>query len=80
MIHLKPKLKESGICNRFLYEKDGERVYVPKKGFKTQDEAINECKRINSKPNQFHKVVPYRCKHCHKYHVGRNGNFIKKDI
>lgn len=39
-------------------------LYVPKRKYKTQDEAIADAKIINSKPNQIHKVVPYRCNVC----------------
>ena len=51
---------------------------VPKKQFKTQDEAIEDAKRINSKPQQIHKVVPYKCRICGMYHLGKNKTFIKK--
>jgi hypothetical protein len=51
----------------------GEQVEKPKKAYDTLDDAIAACKAINTKPNRIHKVVSYKCKSCHKYHIGRNG-------
>lgn len=38
----------------------------------TDIEAITEAKRINSKPQQIHKVVAYKCAICGYYHVGKS--------
>ena len=51
---------------------------VPKHQYETQDEAIEDAKIINAKPQQIHKVVPYRCNICHKYHLGKNKTLIKR--
>ena len=53
-------------------------LYVPKHQYKTQDEAIADAKIINAKPFQIHKVVPYRCKVCGQYHLGKNSTLIKR--
>jgi IS30 family transposase len=47
----------------------------PKKKFDTLDEAIEVAKKINSKSKM--KVTSYKCKTCHKYHIGKNGNINK---
>lgn len=79
MIHYKKRLSTSGTCQTLVcISHDGEKVFKPKKKFKTQDEAIEACKKINSQEKQIHKVVPYRCKHCGSYHIGRNGNLVKR--
>ena len=59
------------------YDEQGNPVYKPKKAFITQDEAIEVAKFINSQDNVIHKVVPYKCNVCHKYHLGRNGKELK---
>ena len=48
----------------------------PKKVFETNDLAIAHCKFVNALPDRTHKVVPYKCHECHKFHVGRNGTVI----
>lgn len=57
-------------------------ILKPKHRYNTQDEAIEDAKIINKKPNQIHKVVPYRCSVCKKYHLGKNKTIIdhSKDI
>lgn len=55
----------------------GERITKPKKSFDTLKEAIAACKKLNAKPDRINKVVSYKCKSCHKYHIGRNGKEIK---
>ena len=59
------------------YDENGNPVYKPKQAFETQDQAINVAKIINSQDHIIHKVVPYKCKECHKYHLGRNGKILK---
>jgi hypothetical protein len=58
-------------------EEDGTMVLKDKHKFDTHDEAVAECKKQNAKPGRIHKVVTYKCKVCHKYHIGRNGKEIK---
>ena len=66
-------------CQTFQgYDEQLNKVYKPKKAFDTQDEAIEVAKFINSRDNVIHKVVPYRCKICNKYHLGRNGKILKE--
>ena len=57
-------------------ELDGGKVYKPKIAYNTQAEAIQVAKHMNSKPKQIIKLVAYKCKSCHKYHIGRNGKVI----
>lgn len=58
--------------------KVGNKFYL-KEQFETQDDAIDVCKVINNRPKQIHKVVPYKCPVCHKYHVGKNKTVINHD-
>jgi hypothetical protein len=62
------------------YELDGTPVYKDKAKFDTLDEAILECKKQNALPHRIHKVVSYKCKTCHKYHIGRNGKEITSKL
>ena len=65
-------------CQRLEhYDENCNPVYVPKKAYDTQDEAIDIAKIINSQDHVIHKVVPYKCSVCHKYHLGRNGKELK---
>ena len=50
----------------------------PKTKFNTQDEAIIMCKIRNKEPKRIHKLVPYRCSVCHKFHIGNNGKLLEK--
>jgi hypothetical protein len=59
------------------YDENRNPVYVQKKAYNTQDEAIDVAKIINSQDHVIHKVVPYKCSVCHKYHLGRNGKELK---
>jgi hypothetical protein len=64
-------------CNTLVrIEEDGTKVFKDKKKFDTLDEAIEECKKLNALPHRISKIVSYKCKHCHKYHTGRNGKTI----
>ena len=58
-------------------EEDGTKVYKPKHPFDTHDDAVEAAKKQNAKPGRIHKLVTYKCKVCHKYHIGRNGKEIK---
>jgi len=55
----------------------GNHTEKQKKPFRTLDGAIAHAKIMNSLEERTEKVVAYKCKTCHKYHVGRNGNTIK---
>lgn len=52
--------------------------FKPKVQFDTMDAAIEAAKKANAHPRQHHKLVAYKCKKCHKYHIGRNGKLLKK--
>ena len=62
----------------YRYNENGQPVYKAKRSFDTLDEAIEFAKFVNSQDNIIHKVVSYKCKVCHKYHVGRNGKELKE--
>jgi len=65
-------------CQRLeRYDEKHNSIYVSKKAYDTQDEAIDFAKIINSEDHVIHKVVPYKCSVCHKYHLGRNGKELK---
>jgi hypothetical protein len=65
-------------CQRIeRYDENRQPVYVPKKAFDTLEDAIVVAKFINSQDHVIHKVVSYKCKVCHKFHVGRNGKELK---
>lgn len=69
----------SNRCDRILYKKDnGESVTKPKKKYKTDEDAILTCKKINSQRKQIHKVVAYRCKECDGYHIGKTKKVLSK--
>ena len=64
-------------CRTFSHISEiGRKTYKDKKSFETLKEAILECKVFNAKPKQISKVVSYKCKSCHKYHIGRNGTTL----
>jgi len=54
----------------------GNLIYKTK--LKTDMEAINEAKRLNNKPQIFHKVVAYKCSICGYYHVGKSHKLLDK--
>ena len=64
-------------CKTIERYEDGKPIYRKKKSYDTQDEAIEVAKIINSKDHVIHKVVPYKCKDCNKYHLRRNGKLLK---
>lgn len=53
---------------------DGKVVYKQKKAFDTDVEAIEACKVMNKKyiDKLIHKLVPYKCPKCQKWHIGKN--------
>lgn len=68
-------------CFTFDRIESGEMIQRPKKKFDTLDKAIEVDKYENAKSEHIHKVVAYKCKVCHKYHIGRNGKQLtQKEI
>lgn len=66
-------------CQTFSHiDKDGNKVFKPKKTYHTLDEAIEVCKKLNANSKQISKLVSYKCRTCFKYHIGRNGKTIKE--
>jgi hypothetical protein len=60
------------------YDKDMKLVLKNKRKYYTHDKAVIACKTNNLQATQIKKLVTYKCKICHKYHIGRNGNDISK--
>lgn len=70
---------EKNECQTLLrYAEDRTPIYKNKKKYETHDLAVKACKVLNSKPSQINKLVTYKCKVCHTYHIGRNGKTINK--
>jgi len=59
------------------YDLLGRPVYKNKVKYSTHDKAVEACKRFNLREHQIKKLVTYKCRVCHKYHIGRNGKDIK---
>lgn len=59
------------------FSTDGKRTVQKKKKYDSLDDAILEAKKLNARPSQIIKLVPYKCTVCHKHHLGRNGKEIK---
>jgi hypothetical protein len=67
-------------CDKFSHlDKSGNMIYIPKKKFNSDKEAIEEAKRINVLPKTIHKVVAYKCITCHLWHVGRTKKELKHE-
>lgn len=58
------------------YDELGRPVLKKKLKYKTHDQAVEACKRMNIRKGQIMKLVTYKCKVCHEYHIGRNGKEI----
>lgn len=61
---------------KYVDRVNGQLIDKPKKAFDTLEQAISHCKVMNALPERKFKIVSYKCKSCHKFHVGRNGNEI----
>lgn len=69
------KFYEKTPCVKFGWiDEDGKIVYVKKRTYETDKEAIEAARILNTKENRIQKVVTYKCPKCFKWHVGRNGN------
>lgn len=70
------KLQTMECSTKIVSRINGELIDKPKKPFDTLEQAIKHAKSVNSLPDRKFKVVAYKCKSCHKFHVGKNGNTI----
>jgi hypothetical protein len=52
--------------------------FKKKRKFDNQEEAISVAKVINAQDHQIHKVVPYRCSVCGKFHIGKNKTILSE--
>jgi hypothetical protein len=62
----------------YRYTQDLQPITKFKIKFDTLEEAIEQCKIINSQKYRIGKVVSYKCSKCHKYHIGKNGKKLKQ--
>ncbi len=60
------------------YDELGKPVFKNKFKYETHDKAVSACKTLNLRDKQITKLITYKCKICHKYHIGRNGKDITK--
>jgi len=60
-----------------VLDENGNPKVKKKKAFFTLESAIQHAKLMNAREDRIEKVVAYKCKECHRYHVGRNGSTIK---
>jgi predicted CXXCH cytochrome family protein len=64
-------------CKKFShYDKDGNPVYVEKRSYDTDKEAIEIARQMNTNEIQIHKAIAYKCLKCHKWHVGRTSKIL----
>lgn len=54
----------------------GRPILKNKLKYDSHDKAVEACKKLNLRKNQVLKLVTYKCKVCHQYHIGRNGSMI----
>ena len=54
------------------YDAEMKPQYKPKKGFKTEIEAVFRCYQLNLLPHSIHKAVAYKCPKCGMWHIGHN--------
>ena len=47
-------------------------IYMPKKGYENEVDAIMVCFKLNLAPHSIHKAVSYKCGKCGKWHIGHN--------
>jgi hypothetical protein len=61
-------------CTTQIVDKiNGQLIDKPKKKFDDLETAIKHAKSANLLRDRTFKVVAYKCKTCHKFHVGKNG-------
>ena len=68
------KFYEKNPCVKFGWvDADGKIVYIKKKTYDTDKEAIEAARILNVNQHTIYKVVAYKCPNCFKWHIGRNG-------
>ena len=58
------------------YDEKGNKHYKAKKGYNTQDQAVEMARRLNLSPQTIHKYSAYKCQICGKWHIGKNKNRV----
>lgn len=71
------KCFEKTPCVKFGWlDSDGKIVYIKKKAYDTDKEAIEAARKLNASQHQISKAVAYKCPICFKWHIGRNGKAL----
>lgn len=68
---LNKKVEAYGYKHTTKYWYMGEWLEKPKKSYKTLKDAFLSACKINTDIKTIHEVVPYKCKTCGFFHVGR---------
>lgn len=63
----------------YIDDQTGKKIVKPKKVYETLGEAIRDSQKLNMIPNRVCMVVPYKCKKCEKFHVGKNHEKITEE-
>ena len=58
------------------YDELGRPILKNKVKYPTHDKAVHACKTLNLRQGQIRKLVTYKCKVCHTYHIGRNKTIV----
>lgn len=52
---------------------------IPKKCYESEKDALAAAQYFNSKETTKHKLKPYRCDYCGKWHLGGSGQELTDD-
>ena len=64
--------KSDGHYTFAYYDVNGNKHYKAKKGYNTQEQAVEIARKMNLFPQTVHKYSAYKCSVCHKWHIGKN--------
>ena len=70
------KLAKNGCQTLSHYDELDRPILKDKRKFSTHDKAVIRCKTLNLLEGQIKKLVTYKCKVCHKYHIGRGKTLV----
>ena len=68
--------KNDGHYTFTYYDENGNKHYKAKKGYNTQDQAVEMARKLNLSPQTVHKYSAYKCQICGKWHIGKNKNRV----
>lgn len=60
--------KNDGHYTFTYYDENGNKHYKAKKGYNTQDQAVEMARKLNLSPQTIHKYSVYKCQICGKWH------------